>query len=102
MTRCCFAFCAFVVCTSNLLALQNYFDAFKAVYPFTSGTRLDTCAVCHNGGNPAGSSADSPRNPYGLSFAAQSHGFNLNTQNQNAIRNIAGSDSDGDGVSNGT
>ncbi len=69
-------------------AFSSYKSAFNTQYS-TTGTRLDTCGVCHN--NPSGGGS---LNSYGSAFAAQS-----GTPAQ-AFTNIEPLDSDGDGYSN--
>jgi hypothetical protein len=68
----------------NVDAKSFYLDEFATAYG-TSGTRLDTCGVCHYdfGGGQA-------KNWYGEAFLASGHSFAA----------IAGDDSDGDGAVN--
>ncbi|WP_156164116.1 MULTISPECIES: PGF-CTERM sorting domain-containing protein [unclassified Methanosarcina] len=61
-------------------AKPNYLTSFNQHYD-TAGTRLDSCATCHNG---------EARNPYGRAYAGSGKNFV-------AIENL---DSDGDGFTN--
>ncbi|MCL4436828.1 MAG: Ig-like domain-containing protein [Thaumarchaeota archaeon] len=72
-------------------AYSSYQTAFNTKYS-TSGTRLDSCGLCHV--NPAGGG---PRNPYGQAFGNQSMHASNATQ---AFINIEHLDSDGDGYTN--
>lgn len=63
-------------------AFPPYFTTFTTTYG-TSGTRLDTCLVCHT------TATGGPRNPYGLAFQSQA------TRDTAALRAIEGLNSDG-------
>jgi hypothetical protein len=77
--------------TQAVTAISYYKGEFNAKYG-TSGTRLDTCGICHV--NPAGGG---PRNLYGAAFQSESvHSSNPAL----AFSNIEPLDSDGDGYSN--
>jgi hypothetical protein len=84
---------------------------FLAVYPQTAGTKLDSCATCHTGGQGTKSAVGSCQwchmtygydasgnigdtlNSYGLAYFA-------NGRSEAALQAIEGMDSDGDGYSN--
>lgn len=73
-------------------AYGGYLNAFNAKYG-TSGTALDTCALCHQSAGGGG-----PRNAYGNAFeqALDAHGSDPAA----AFAAIESADSDGDGYSN--
>jgi len=64
-------------------ARSPYLNAAKDEYPGITGTKLDSCSLCHTS-VPA-------RNPYGLAYGSADHSF----------ASVESLDSDGDGVSNG-
>jgi Cep192 domain 4 len=66
-------------------AVSGYLNTFNSTYG-TSGTRLDTCVLCH----PSGTGG--ARNSFGSDFASGGHNFNA------ALEAL---DSDGDGIING-
>ena len=66
-------------------AYSKYLSTFLSTYPGTSGSRLNTCGLCHI--NSAGGGA---RNPYGTAYANAQHNF----------KTIELLDSDGDGYTN--
>lgn len=66
-------------------AFPSYQTDFTSQYSIASGSRLDSCVLCHVNGPNAG-----PRNAYGAAYANNGHSFT-------AIENL---DSDGDGFSN--
>ncbi len=71
----------------SVLALGNYLTNFNSQYNAqyqTVGSKLDSCNLCHPGGNTG------QRNTYATDFAANSHSFT-------AIESL---DSDGDGFTN--
>jgi hypothetical protein len=85
---------------------------FLAIYAFARSTKLDDCSLCHQGGKISGKSygsCDYCHQTYGLQ---QPHGDILLTLNsyglaydnagrgQQAILDIGGADSDGDGYTN--
>ncbi|MBI2938394.1 MAG: Ig-like domain-containing protein [Thaumarchaeota archaeon] len=72
-------------------AITDYKNEFNTKYG-TSGTRLDTCGLCHV--NPAGGGS---RTSYGQAFRNQSMHSSDPAQ---AFANIEALDSDGDGYSN--
>lgn len=72
-------------------AFSSYENAFHTKYG-TSGTRLDTCGLCHD--DPSGGGS---RNSYGQAFEGQS-GHSSNPSQ--AFSNIEPEDSDNDGYSN--
>lgn len=90
---------------TGALAHSTYKTAFKAEYPSTVGSRLDTlpsranhCGLCHYSFAGGGT-----RNAYGNRFAAVKSGFaNTQTGYRDALRFIENEDSDGDGFSNVT
>lgn len=69
----------------SVQAFPSYQSDFVSQYPGTSGSRLDSCVLCHVNGPNAG-----PRNAYGAAYANAGHSFTA----------IESQDSDGDGVSN--
>ena len=87
---------------------------FMQIYPFARSTKLDDCSLCHPGGSitPGTKSlqlrqlrllphhlwtssphGEVPLNPYGQAYLSAG-------RNQQALRNIEGLDSDGDGYTN--
>ena len=69
----------------SVQAFSSFQTDFASQYPGVSGSRLDSCILCHVNGPSAG-----PRNAYGAAYANNGHSFTA----------IEGMDSDGDGVSN--
>src|SRR4030095_10096934 len=102
MNKICLAAFLVLVSAPRAVAFIPYLSDFKSVYPFTAGTRLDSCQVCHVHVNPGTVGQPADRNSYGLAYAGQTHGVGQSANNQSAVSAIANSDSDGDGVSNGS
>ena len=67
-------------------ATNSRMTSFLSAYPSASGTRLDSCAVCHNSSAGGGSF-----NAYGTAYVAANKSFTA----------IDGLDSDNDGFTNG-
>src|SRR5207247_11400766 len=84
-------------CAVRATAYSTYLEAFSSYY-FTTGTRLESCLVCHQGSNPTTGPPQSLRNPYGLDFASQPR--LARGAIEAAFANIEGLDSDGDGFKN--
>lgn len=71
----------------SVLALGSYLTNFNSQYDAqyqTAGSKLDSCNLCHPGGNTG------QLNPYAVAFAASGHNFGT----------IESADSDGDGFTN--
>ena len=75
----------------------TYFKAFTNLYAFTRGTKLDSCVVCHTFSNP--NQSGSSRNSYGAAFEARPNHYG-NQNPRQAMIDIEGFDSDGDGANN--
>ncbi|HEY9204275.1 MAG TPA: carboxypeptidase-like regulatory domain-containing protein, partial [Candidatus Methanoperedens sp.] len=73
-------------------ANQDFMNAFNTTYPFAVGSRIDNCALCHQGGV-----GGAPRNPYGLDFENQT---GHRTNPGPALVSIEGNDSDKDTFKN--
>jgi hypothetical protein len=52
-------------------AISNYLDNFNTKY-MTTGTKLDSCVLCHINADPY---SDSARNNYGIDFKSNGHNF---------------------------
>jgi hypothetical protein len=71
----------------SVLALGSYLTNFNTQYDAqyqTAGSKLDSCNLCHPGGNTG------QLNPYAVAFAASGHNFGT----------IESADADGDGFTN--
>jgi hypothetical protein len=76
-----------------VLARPLYFDNLVSIYSLTPSDDIHACGVCHRIWTGTG-----PRNPYGSAVEQQLY---LGKPIATAIADVAGSDTDGDGFSNG-
>ncbi len=82
-----------LIAMPEALAVPSHLTNFTIKYPFTAGTRIDSCDLCHI--PPFPSIAN--RNAYGFDFGNQTLRF---TDPNQSFANIELNDSDGDGFTN--
>lgn len=86
---------AAMVCLSPHVASArpNYFATFTSLYGLTMGQDLYACGVCHRRWEGTGA-----RNPFGVAVEQQLY---IGKSISQAILDVAGDDTDGDGFTNG-
>ncbi len=82
-----------LIAMPEAVAVPSHLTNFTVKYPFTAGTRIDSCDLCHI--PPFPSIAN--RNQYGFDFGNQTLRF---TDPNQSFVNIELNDSDGDGFTN--
>ncbi len=83
-----------LIAMPEALAVPSHLTNFTVKYPFTAGTRIDSCDLCHIPGLPQ---TIANRNAYGFDFGNQTLRF---TDPNQSFVNIELNDSDGDGFTN--
>jgi hypothetical protein len=84
---------ALLVVAAPALARPGYFEQFRNFYGISEGDNLDACGVCHFRWTGTGA-----RNPYGNAVEQQLYIGKTVVQ---ALTDVEGVDSDGDGFTNG-